>query len=169
MLLFHRHVVCFVTGIQKHALLTVGWCGLLSYVQDKRNAYLAERDAVLRHYVELHPEDFCEPRKLHWTTFQNNYALYFGWLSWGLINVIITKYQWYPARSFHYSYQINSIQTLKRVIMRHLCASKCALCFVIQIFSWKQFYVSIVLNILFCSFTAKKKIGEVLEPWIPIR
>jgi len=29
-----------------------------------RDDYLAERDAVLRHYIELHPEDFPDPGKL---------------------------------------------------------------------------------------------------------
>lgn len=26
-----------------------------------RNDHMAERDAILRHYVELHPEDFPDP------------------------------------------------------------------------------------------------------------
>lgn len=29
-----------------------------------RNEHLAERDAVLRHYVQLHPEDFPDPGKV---------------------------------------------------------------------------------------------------------
>ena len=29
-----------------------------------RNEHLAERDAVLRHYIQLHPEDFPDPGKL---------------------------------------------------------------------------------------------------------
>lgn len=29
-----------------------------TFIDRKRNEYLAKRDAVLRHYVELHPEDF---------------------------------------------------------------------------------------------------------------
>lgn len=31
------------------------------YVDQYRNSYLAERDAVLRNYLERHPEDFPEP------------------------------------------------------------------------------------------------------------
>lgn len=29
-----------------------------------RNDHLAERDAVLRHYIQLHPEDFPDPGKV---------------------------------------------------------------------------------------------------------
>jgi hypothetical protein len=51
------------TGIQKHALGGVtGWL-FGAYADNYRNQYLAERDAVLRHYVELHPEDFPVPGK----------------------------------------------------------------------------------------------------------
>lgn len=49
------------TGIHKHAIGVLGWVSLLTYVQNKRDAYLAEKDAVLRHYVELHKEDFTIP------------------------------------------------------------------------------------------------------------
>uniref|UniRef100_A0A2A4K4U1 NADH dehydrogenase [ubiquinone] 1 subunit C2 n=1 Tax=Heliothis virescens TaxID=7102 RepID=A0A2A4K4U1_HELVI len=49
------------SGIQKHVLLGAGFIGLFNFVQDKRNSYLAEKDAVFRHYVSLHPEDFPEP------------------------------------------------------------------------------------------------------------
>ncbi|XP_013098564.1 NADH dehydrogenase [ubiquinone] 1 subunit C2 [Stomoxys calcitrans] len=46
------------SGIQNH----VGFAllGLLggTYLDKKRNEELATRDAILRHYVQLHPEDF---------------------------------------------------------------------------------------------------------------
>ncbi|XP_072376169.1 NADH dehydrogenase [ubiquinone] 1 subunit C2 [Diabrotica undecimpunctata] len=46
------------SGIQKH-ILVAGVCGGIGkIVDDYRNKYLADRDAVLRHYIELHPEDF---------------------------------------------------------------------------------------------------------------
>lgn len=37
---------------------------LAKYVEDYRRDYLAERDAVLRHYVQLHIEDFPPLGKL---------------------------------------------------------------------------------------------------------
>lgn len=53
---------CFILiGIQKHIIATGGWVSILSYVQHKRNEYLAEKDAVYRHYIELHPDDFPVP------------------------------------------------------------------------------------------------------------
>lgn len=48
-------------GIQKHLLYT-GVAALFGKTADGwRNTYLAERDAILRHYIELHPEDFPMP------------------------------------------------------------------------------------------------------------
>lgn len=38
--------------------------GALALTVDKwRTQYLAEKDATLRHYIELHPEDFPTPGK----------------------------------------------------------------------------------------------------------
>lgn len=38
---------------------------LIAYYARKRiDAYTAQRDAIYRHYVQLHPEDFTPPRKL---------------------------------------------------------------------------------------------------------
>ncbi|XP_041987385.1 NADH dehydrogenase [ubiquinone] 1 subunit C2 [Aricia agestis] len=51
------------SGIQKHIAGVAVWTIGLNYVQNKRNEYLAEKDAVLRHYIELHPEDFPEPER----------------------------------------------------------------------------------------------------------
>ncbi|KOB74180.1 NADH dehydrogenase [ubiquinone] 1 subunit C2 [Operophtera brumata] len=51
------------SGIQKHIIATIGFTLVLSYVQKKRDDYFAEKDAVYRHYVELHPEDFIEPAR----------------------------------------------------------------------------------------------------------
>ncbi|XP_073822551.1 NADH dehydrogenase (ubiquinone) B14.5 B subunit [Musca autumnalis] len=46
------------SGIQNHVGFAVlGGIGG-TYLDKKRNDDLATRDAVLRHYVELHPEDF---------------------------------------------------------------------------------------------------------------
>ncbi|CAH2263434.1 NADH dehydrogenase [ubiquinone] 1 subunit C2 [Pararge aegeria] len=52
-----------MSGIQKHILGVVGWTAAISVVQNKRDEYLAEKDAVLRHYIELHPEDFPTPER----------------------------------------------------------------------------------------------------------
>ncbi|XP_063914354.1 NADH dehydrogenase [ubiquinone] 1 subunit C2 [Zophobas morio] len=49
-----------MSGIQTHVLVTAGGAAIGKYVDDYRNEYLAERDAVFRHYVDLHPEDFPE-------------------------------------------------------------------------------------------------------------
>ncbi|XP_075974964.1 NADH dehydrogenase (ubiquinone) B14.5 B subunit [Anticarsia gemmatalis] len=51
------------SGIQKHIIAAGGLTGILTMVQKKRDEYLAEKDAVLRHYVELHPEDFPTPER----------------------------------------------------------------------------------------------------------
>ncbi|XP_059049634.1 NADH dehydrogenase [ubiquinone] 1 subunit C2 [Achroia grisella] len=51
------------SGIQKHVLLAGATTALLTYVQKKRDEYYAERDAVYRHYIELHPEDFPVPER----------------------------------------------------------------------------------------------------------
>lgn len=53
---FYAH--CIALGIQKH-LVAACFGALAGKTLDGwRNDHLAERDAVLRHYVELHPEDF---------------------------------------------------------------------------------------------------------------
>uniref|UniRef100_A0A1A9V829 NADH dehydrogenase [ubiquinone] 1 subunit C2 n=1 Tax=Glossina austeni TaxID=7395 RepID=A0A1A9V829_GLOAU len=52
------------SGIQKHIALAVAGGIIGKYIDEKRDDYLATRDAILRHYVELHPEDFPPiPRK----------------------------------------------------------------------------------------------------------
>ncbi|CAK1601207.1 unnamed protein product [Parnassius mnemosyne] len=51
------------SGIQKHIVGVAVWTSLLTYVQNKRDEYFAEKDAVYRHYVELHPEDFPTPER----------------------------------------------------------------------------------------------------------
>lgn len=47
-----------LSGIQKHLIATSAGLVIGKVVDGWRNDYLAERDAVLRHYIELHPEDF---------------------------------------------------------------------------------------------------------------
>ncbi|XP_023170496.1 NADH dehydrogenase [ubiquinone] 1 subunit C2 [Drosophila hydei] len=46
------------SGVQNHVLFTLIGGGAGYFLDNKRNEYLAKRDAVLRHYVELHPDDF---------------------------------------------------------------------------------------------------------------
>lgn len=59
--------MCFyfklISGIQKHILLTAGLVTAFTYAQKHRDNYFAEKDAILRHYLELHPDEFEEPRK----------------------------------------------------------------------------------------------------------
>ncbi|XP_055587640.1 NADH dehydrogenase [ubiquinone] 1 subunit C2 [Uranotaenia lowii] len=52
-----------LSGIQKHiiAALSVGF--LVTQADKWRNQHLAEKDATLRHYIELHPEDFPTPER----------------------------------------------------------------------------------------------------------
>ncbi|TMW49213.1 hypothetical protein DOY81_005695 [Sarcophaga bullata] len=46
------------SGIQKHIAFAVAGGVIGKYIDGKRNEALATRDAILRNYVELHPEDF---------------------------------------------------------------------------------------------------------------
>lgn len=47
-----------IEGIQKHIGVTTLAAFLGKYLDEYRDDYLAERDAVFRHYIELHPDDF---------------------------------------------------------------------------------------------------------------
>ncbi|XP_030750725.1 NADH dehydrogenase [ubiquinone] 1 subunit C2 [Sitophilus oryzae] len=47
-----------LSGIHRYAFAGVGGFFVGKVLDDWRESYLAERDAILRHYVELHPEDF---------------------------------------------------------------------------------------------------------------
>lgn len=52
-----------LSGIQKHLIATsLGAVGG-QLIEDRRLDYLAERDAVLRNYIELHPDDFPVPER----------------------------------------------------------------------------------------------------------
>ncbi|XP_056647369.1 NADH dehydrogenase [ubiquinone] 1 subunit C2 [Diorhabda carinulata] len=46
------------SGVQKHIGAVVICSGIGKVVDDYRNKYLADKDAVLRHYIQLHPEEF---------------------------------------------------------------------------------------------------------------
>lgn len=50
-----------IAGIQNHFLYATLGAGFGYWINGKRNNYLAEKDAILRHYVELHPADFPTP------------------------------------------------------------------------------------------------------------
>ncbi|PSN48308.1 hypothetical protein C0J52_03406 [Blattella germanica] len=52
-----------ISGIQSYVIGTGIGGGIGYYIDEIRNASLAERDAVLRHYLETHPEDFPEPER----------------------------------------------------------------------------------------------------------
>ncbi|KAH8378034.1 hypothetical protein KR093_008532 [Drosophila rubida] len=45
-------------GIQKHIAFALIGGAAGTFFDGKRNEYAAKRDAVLRHYIELHPDDF---------------------------------------------------------------------------------------------------------------
>lgn len=55
---------CAFAGIQKHVVITALAAGGGKVVDNWRNEYMADRDSTLRHYIELHPEDFPTPGKL---------------------------------------------------------------------------------------------------------
>ncbi|XP_046738507.1 NADH dehydrogenase [ubiquinone] 1 subunit C2 [Diprion similis] len=54
------------SGIQTHITLTVLGAGIGRWAHLKREAIVSERDAVLRDYIRLHPEDFPEPERKKW-------------------------------------------------------------------------------------------------------
>ncbi|XP_066146615.1 NADH dehydrogenase [ubiquinone] 1 subunit C2 [Euwallacea fornicatus] len=59
------------SGIQKHVLGTVIGVAVGLYIQKKAAESAAERDAIFRHYVQLHPDDFPPyERKLYKDVFQ---------------------------------------------------------------------------------------------------
>ncbi|KAK9870335.1 hypothetical protein WA026_006420 [Henosepilachna vigintioctopunctata] len=47
-----------MSGMQRTIGITVFGALLGNYAHERRELYYAERDAVLRHYVQLHPDDF---------------------------------------------------------------------------------------------------------------
>ncbi|XP_077284748.1 NADH dehydrogenase (ubiquinone) B14.5 B subunit [Arctopsyche grandis] len=51
------------SGIQKHIGLAIIGAVALQSLNVYRDGYYAERDAVFRHYIELHPEDFVMPER----------------------------------------------------------------------------------------------------------
>ncbi|KAJ8944026.1 hypothetical protein NQ318_021742 [Aromia moschata] len=48
----------YFSGIQKHIIASLGFAGIGKVIDDYRSQYLADRDAIFRHYIQLHPEDF---------------------------------------------------------------------------------------------------------------
>ncbi|XP_018565169.1 NADH dehydrogenase [ubiquinone] 1 subunit C2 [Anoplophora glabripennis] len=56
----------YFSGIQKHFIAAGVGAALGKIIDDYRNQYFADKDAVLRHYIQLHPEDFppYERRKI---------------------------------------------------------------------------------------------------------
>lgn len=48
----------------------VGWTAT-HFVRNWRASLAAERDAVMRHYIQLHPEDFIPPRELNIPIFKS--------------------------------------------------------------------------------------------------
>ncbi|CAG9854220.1 unnamed protein product [Phyllotreta striolata] len=67
------------SGIQRHVAGAAAMAGITYIVDNYRNDYYAEKDAVLRHYIQLHPEDFPPfDRKQYkdvlepWTPIRNN-------------------------------------------------------------------------------------------------
>lgn len=59
---------CVFAGIQKHVVVTALATGFGKVVGNWYNQYMADRDSILRHYIELHPEDFPTPGKLSYSS-----------------------------------------------------------------------------------------------------
>lgn len=55
------NVFCLFSGIQRHIGGAIALGTLMHYGYEYRRSYFAERDAVYRHYVETHPDDFIYP------------------------------------------------------------------------------------------------------------
>jgi NADH dehydrogenase (ubiquinone) 1 subunit C2 len=51
----------FFTGLHVKLGAGIVGAGILYYVNKYRDTYLADKDAMYRHYVQLHPEDFPPP------------------------------------------------------------------------------------------------------------
>ncbi|XP_059488134.1 NADH dehydrogenase [ubiquinone] 1 subunit C2 [Neocloeon triangulifer] len=52
------------SGAPRSLLIIAAFGGAGKYLQDYRDRKLAERDAILRHYITLHPEDFELPPRV---------------------------------------------------------------------------------------------------------
>uniref|UniRef100_A0A161N1C1 NADH dehydrogenase [ubiquinone] 1 subunit C2 n=1 Tax=Triatoma infestans TaxID=30076 RepID=A0A161N1C1_TRIIF len=52
-----------LSGIQHYVIAALAGALFGKYGQDRYNEYNMDRDAILRHYVELHPEDFPMPER----------------------------------------------------------------------------------------------------------
>uniref|UniRef100_A0A0A9WHA6 NADH dehydrogenase [ubiquinone] 1 subunit C2 n=1 Tax=Lygus hesperus TaxID=30085 RepID=A0A0A9WHA6_LYGHE len=63
---FHRYISRrpVMSGIQLHILFGVGGASIAQFFQMRRDRYNMDRDAVYRHYIELHPEDFPPPERV---------------------------------------------------------------------------------------------------------
>lgn len=49
--------------MQFHIVSTIIGASVGQYLDNRKSIYYAEKDAVLRRYIELHPDDFPEPGK----------------------------------------------------------------------------------------------------------
>lgn len=71
-------------GVQFHVLATVVGAGIGQYLENYRNEYFAEREAVFRHYVQLHPEDFPPFSKwFFWWKYINNCFIFVERVKYG--------------------------------------------------------------------------------------
>ncbi|XP_059619645.1 NADH dehydrogenase [ubiquinone] 1 subunit C2 [Phlebotomus argentipes] len=52
-----------LSGLQRHIGFSLIGATACFFVDRYRDKYMSERDAVLRHYIELHPEDFPTPER----------------------------------------------------------------------------------------------------------
>ncbi|KAJ8919287.1 hypothetical protein NQ315_003871 [Exocentrus adspersus] len=48
----------YFSGIQKHIIAAIAGAGIGKILENYNISHAAERDAVMRHYIQLHPEDF---------------------------------------------------------------------------------------------------------------
>jgi membrane protein YqaA with SNARE-associated domain len=59
-----RRIFSFLLGIHVTIAATLLGGAIGYFIHSKNEEYYADRDAVLRHYVKLHPEDFVPKGKM---------------------------------------------------------------------------------------------------------
>ncbi|CAB3362603.1 Hypothetical predicted protein [Cloeon dipterum] len=56
-----------LSGLPRSLIIVASLAGAGRLLQDYRDKRLAQRDAVLRHYISLHPEDFELPPRVKYS------------------------------------------------------------------------------------------------------
>ncbi|CAL1263754.1 unnamed protein product [Larinioides sclopetarius] len=65
----------FYSGIQRHIIASAVGFAFGHYLEQYLMNRFAYRDAVIKHYIELHPEDFVENKKKYKEIFEEWYPI----------------------------------------------------------------------------------------------